>query len=133
MRAAWFGLCIGILLLVAKYCGFWLLTSVKDKETGQLKQRILPKWIIFGKPMPLRDRINDSTFLLFCIDTLFGYLGINILAAMGGGVIATVAIVAYTITCMAMLMKQFLFNWIDRKFSFKRKAKSGYDWQANHE
>jgi hypothetical protein len=130
MQAAYFGMVLGFLLLVAKAGSFWLLTSVKNKKTGEMEQRVLRKWIIFGEKMPLRDRIHESTLLLFFVDVLGGYMGIHVLGAMGGGVIATVGIATYTIVCMAMLMKQFIANWLGKKLKFKKKSKKQkWSWQ----
>lgn len=130
MEVALFGVVIGALLFIAKYCAFWLLTSVKNETTGKMEQRMWPKWILFGEILPLRDRIHDSTFLLFCVDTISGYAGMHVLGAMGGGVIATVGIATYTIVCMFVLMKQFLFNWFKDKIAIPGKRKKHrYVWQ----
>lgn len=108
MGMLWFGVVMGMLLLVAKYCSFWLLT-------GGPVQYKLPRWILFGRLQPVRDRIHESTFLLFLVDVVGGYAGMHVLSAFGGSIIAMVAMTSYTIACMTILMWHFVIDWAKKK------------------
>jgi hypothetical protein len=126
MGIFWVGIGLGVFLFLAKLGIFLLLTSKKNEKTGELEQRILPKWLLWGKPMPIRDRINQSTFLLVCVDTISGYIGMHAFASFQAGTLAMIAMAAYTIICAATLGWQFLFKWLLRKLSFKSKPKHSW-------
>lgn len=126
----WFGVALGALLLVAKMGSFYLLTHKREeakdshdkviinKKTGKprtkLVQRQIKRWILFGPKQGMQDRISESTFLLFCVDFIGGYVGAHILTA-GGTIMAMVALTSYTIACMTMLMSHFASDWIWNK------------------
>jgi hypothetical protein len=131
MGVLWAGIGLGTFLFLAKMGIFYLLTSVKNKDTGELEQRMWPKWFIFGERLPLRDRIHESTFLLVCVDTISGYLGMHIFAAFNGGIIAMVGMATYTIVCAFALGQQFIVKYLSKRFTLniKRKKKQRYSWQ----
>jgi len=139
-----FGIIMGALLLVAKYGGFWLITSKKveyplNSNKGKItyndegkathrekyEQRTVGEaliwipvlgWILIPftsditKRKGVRDTINNKPFLLFLTDALFGYLGMHVLAIMGGSIIAGIAMVTYTVTCMCMIFTKIMFG-----------------------
>ena len=104
------GTILGMLLLASKACGYWLLTG--GSNPYQIK-----KWLLFGETTTLRDRIHNSTFLLFCVDAIGGYLGMHVLGAFGGSIVGMIAMASYTIACMTTLMWQFIIKWFTHKFS----------------
>lgn len=111
MGQLWFGAFLGILLLIAKMCGFWLLTGGPNPEKYKI-----PYWLIFGKWTPIRYRIKQSTFLLFLVDLLTGYLGLHALALFGGNMVGGVAMATFSIACMVSLMWQFFKRWALNKW-----------------
>ena len=132
MGVVWAGLGLGLFLFGAKAGIFYLLTHYKDPKTGDLKDRIWPKWILFGKPMPLWARIHESTFLLVCVDTASGYIGMHIFAAFNGGIIAMVGMATYSIVCAITIGYQFISHSISKrlspKFKTKHHKKKNYPW-----
>jgi hypothetical protein len=124
------GIIIGCLMLLVKYCSFWLLTSQKN-ENGKYEQRNLKRWLIFGPYQPVRDRIHESTLLLFCIDLIGGYIGMHALASFGATNFALIAMCAYTITCMTILMWHIIFAKLKDKFGswFEPSHKKKYAWE----
>jgi hypothetical protein len=130
MEVAIIGAVLGALLFMGKLGIFYLLTSKKNAITGDLEQRMWPKYFLWGPSTPLRDRIHDSTFLLVCVDTLSGYLGMHIFAAFNGGIMAMVGMTVYSIICAVTIGQEFIMKWISKRISFpKRSSKSKYAWQ----
>jgi hypothetical protein len=124
MGALWFGVILGILLFIAKWGSYTLLTSKKIPKTNsfgeimydpvtkkpymKIVQRRVKRWLLWGKEQDIRERINESTLLLFLIDCLGGYVGGHVLAIGGGSILAMIALSSYTIICMATIMFHFL-------------------------
>jgi len=104
------GFIMGFTLLLAKYGSFWLFT-------GGSKQ-----WRVPFTDQGIRDWIYKSPIRTGLLDTAAGYLGMHVLLALGGSIIATVAMVTYIVTCMATIFLHIAFNNI--KSLFKSKPRS---------
>jgi len=115
MGLLWFGVGLGILLLLAKMGSYMLLTTKSVKvfdSNGKCidtvyAQREIKRWIFWGKKQGIRERINESTFLLFLVDVVGGWVGMHVLGAFGASILAMVAMTSYTIACMAILSLHF--------------------------
>jgi hypothetical protein len=146
-----FGIIMGVLLLAAKYGGFWLVTSVrapatdkwnnillentgeviyefKQRKTGNALLRIpIIGWIIYPftsdktRETGIRDVIGENPLLLFLVDAVFGYLGLHVLAIMGGSIISGIALVAYTVICMLVIFMKITAKKVARMFAPKRQ------------
>lgn len=137
MGMLWFGVGLGVLLLIAKYGSYMLLTTKKITEvnpkTGKTEtryvQREVRRWLLWGEKSGVRDRINESTFLLFMVDVVGGYIGMHVLGAFGASIIAMVAMTAYTIACMVALTSHFIGDWGKKKlFKFLPKRHHKRRW-----
>jgi hypothetical protein len=130
MEVAIIGAILGTLLFMGKLGIFYLLTSKKNAITGDLEQRVWPKYFLWGTKIPLRDRIHDSTFLLVCVDAVSGWAGMHIFAAFNGGIMAMVGMTVYTIICAMTIGQEFIIKWISKRLSLPtRSSKSKYAWQ----
>lgn len=122
------GMILGFLLLCTKAGSYYYLTGAQHQwPTGRLIWSfvitlpliasnywlaVIPLTIIIyfmfiipseEKEIGIRDWIGDSNVRKGIVDLIAGYLGMHVLAAFGGSIIAMIAMTTYTITCMAMI------------------------------
>jgi len=115
------GIIMGAALLLAKYGSFWLFTG------GSNQLRI---WYPFkkGPPEPIRDWIYKSPVRTGLLDTFAGWLGMHVLLALGGSIIATVAMVTYIVTCMGVIFLHIIILKISTSWDTPRITHSGYQF-----
>jgi hypothetical protein len=119
------GMILGFLLLLVKWGSFYLLTG--GGHQWQAKKLVwvpVIGWIAYWKFMtPLereggvRDWMYSSPVRKGIIDLFAGYLGMHVLAAFGGSIIAMIAMTTYTITCMVVIFLGIIFQPVFRFLS----------------
>jgi len=99
---------MGFLLLLTKWGSFWLLT-------GGEKQWYIWYPLKKGGAEPVRDWTYRSSVRKGIVDIGAGYLGMHVLTAFGGSIIAMISMVTYTITCMTIIFLPYIGKWFERK------------------